>query len=62
MVANVNTATSRQETCALQYMHKECGVVIEKLRKYATCNSISLHNTKYRITKEFQLQLWTAGG
>ena len=35
LFSNINTATSRHETCALNYMLQECGAVVDRWRKYA---------------------------
>ena len=51
MFSEINTATSRQETCAFRFMLKECGAVVDRWRRYAPKNSLPL-SEKYNSIKD----------
>ena len=52
LFSNINTATSKQETCAVNYMFQECGTVVDRWRKYAPKKSFPVSNTKYNSTQD----------
>ena len=45
--SNIGTPSSRQETCGLNYMYAECGVVVDAWQKYAPQTEMTYNTTKY---------------
>ena len=47
LFSNINSADSNEETCALNYMYQECGVVVDAWVKYAPQKVLPYNATKY---------------
>ena len=52
LFSSINTSPSQQEECAMLYMHRECGVVVDRWRRYVSGKILPLNTSKYATREE----------